>query len=114
VKATPGLETEPGGWIIADEDTGQTTRRGVFAARGNTGESQLAEVAPVLTGHWRFWLVVTTCQTSLVLVVGGGARATEVATTNPHLGGSRADSPKYGRIKNSLDSRFLGGRWWMM
>jgi len=45
VKATPGLETEPGGWIIADEDTGQTTRRGVFAAGDNTGESQLAVIA---------------------------------------------------------------------
>lgn len=45
VKATPGLETEPGGWIIADEETGQTTRRGVFAAGDNTGESQLAVVA---------------------------------------------------------------------
>ena len=45
VEATPGLETEPGGWIIADEDTGQTTRRGVFAAGDNTGESQLAVVA---------------------------------------------------------------------
>jgi glutamate synthase (NADPH/NADH) small chain len=45
VEATPGLETEPGGWIIADEDTGQTTRRGVFAAGDNTGESQLAVIA---------------------------------------------------------------------
>jgi len=45
VEATSGLETEPGGWIITDEDTGQTTRRGVFAAGDNTGESQLAVVA---------------------------------------------------------------------
>ena len=45
VEATSGLETEPGGWIIADEDTGQTTRRGVFAAGDNTGESHLAVIA---------------------------------------------------------------------
>ena len=36
---------EPGGWIVTDEDTGQTTHRGVFAAGDNTGESQLAVVA---------------------------------------------------------------------
>jgi len=45
VEATPGLEMEPGGWIISDEETGQTTRRGVFAAGDNTGDSQLAVVA---------------------------------------------------------------------
>ncbi|NIO69513.1 MAG: FAD-dependent oxidoreductase, partial [Anaerolineae bacterium] len=45
VEATPGLETEPGGWIVSDEETGQTTRRGVFAAGDNTGESHMAVVA---------------------------------------------------------------------
>jgi glutamate synthase (NADPH/NADH) small chain len=45
VKATPGLETEPGGWIVTDEETGQTSRRGVFAAGDNTGESHLAVIA---------------------------------------------------------------------
>lgn len=45
VEATSGLETEPGGWVITDEDTGQTTRRGVFAAGDNTGESHLAVIA---------------------------------------------------------------------
>lgn len=44
-QTTPGLETEPGGWIITDEETGQTTRRGVFAAGDNTGESHLAVMA---------------------------------------------------------------------
>ena len=45
VEATPGLEIEPGGWIVSDEETGQTTRRGVFAAGDNTGESHLAVIA---------------------------------------------------------------------
>ena len=41
---------EPGGWIVTDEDTGQATRRGVFAAGDNTGESQLAVIA-IAEGH---------------------------------------------------------------
>jgi glutamate synthase (NADPH/NADH) small chain len=45
VEATPGLEIEPGGWIVSDERTGQTTRRGVFAAGDNTGESHMAVFA---------------------------------------------------------------------
>jgi glutamate synthase (NADPH/NADH) small chain len=45
VKATPGLKLEPGGWIVSNEETGQTTRHGVFAAGDNTGTSQLAVVA---------------------------------------------------------------------
>lgn len=45
VEATPGLEAEPGGWIVTDEETGQTSRRGVFAAGDNTGESHLAVMA---------------------------------------------------------------------
>jgi glutamate synthase (NADPH/NADH) small chain len=45
VEATPGLEIEPGGWIVSDEETGQTTRRGVFAAGDNTGESHMAVFA---------------------------------------------------------------------
>ncbi len=44
-EATPGLEMEPGGWIIVDPKTGETTHRGVFAAGDNTGQSQLAVVA---------------------------------------------------------------------
>jgi hypothetical protein len=35
----------------------------------------------------------------MTLVVGGRAKATEVATTNPHLGDNQADSARYGRIK---------------
>jgi glutamate synthase (NADPH/NADH) small chain len=42
---TPGLQTESEGWVLADKETGQTTRRGVFAAGDNTGQSQLAVVA---------------------------------------------------------------------
>jgi glutamate synthase (NADPH/NADH) small chain len=49
-EAVPGLEMEPGGWIIGDEETGQTTRRGVFAAGDNTGEAQLA-VAAIAEGR---------------------------------------------------------------
>jgi glutamate synthase (NADPH/NADH) small chain len=45
VEAMPGLQTEPGGWIVTDEETGQTSRRGVFAAGDNTGESHLAVMA---------------------------------------------------------------------
>ena len=45
VEATPGLEMEPGGWMISDSETGETTRRGVFAAGDNTGQSQLAVIA---------------------------------------------------------------------
>jgi glutamate synthase (NADPH/NADH) small chain len=45
VEDTPGLEMEPGGWIISDEETGQTTRRGVFAAGDNTSESHMAVIA---------------------------------------------------------------------
>ena len=44
-QTTPGLETEPGGWIITEAETGHTTRRGVFAAGDNTGESHLAVMA---------------------------------------------------------------------
>lgn len=44
-EAKPGLWLAPGGWIISDKETGQTTRRGVFAAGDNTGQSQLAVVA---------------------------------------------------------------------
>jgi len=44
-EAMPGLWQAPGGWIISDKETGQTTRRGVFAAGDNTGQSQLAVVA---------------------------------------------------------------------
>jgi len=50
VEDTPGLEIEPGGWIVSDEETGQTTRRGVFAAGDNTGESHMAVVA-ILEGR---------------------------------------------------------------
>jgi glutamate synthase (NADPH/NADH) small chain len=50
VEDTPGLEIEPGGWIVSDKETGQTTRRGVFAAGDNTGESHLAVVA-ILEGR---------------------------------------------------------------
>jgi glutamate synthase (NADPH/NADH) small chain len=50
VEATPGLEVEPGGWIVNDEETGQTTRRGVFAAGDNTGESHMAVIA-ILEGR---------------------------------------------------------------
>jgi glutamate synthase (NADPH/NADH) small chain len=46
-EATPGLQIEPGGWIVSDEETGQTTRRGVFAAGDNTGESHLVVFAIV-------------------------------------------------------------------
>lgn len=42
---TPGLQTDSDGWVIAEEETGQTIRRGVFAAGDNTGQSQLAVVA---------------------------------------------------------------------
>jgi glutamate synthase (NADPH/NADH) small chain len=45
VEDTPGLEIEAGGWVVSDEETGQTTRRGVFAAGDNTGESHLAVFA---------------------------------------------------------------------
>jgi glutamate synthase (NADPH/NADH) small chain len=44
-EATPGLWLAPGGWIISDKETGQTTRRGVFAAGDNTGQAQLAVTA---------------------------------------------------------------------
>jgi glutamate synthase (NADPH/NADH) small chain len=44
-EAMPGLWQAPGGWIIGDKETGQTTRRGVFAAGDNTGQSQLAVIA---------------------------------------------------------------------
>lgn len=47
VEAAPGLKLEPGGWIVSNEETGQTTRYGVFAAGDNTGASQLAVVAIV-------------------------------------------------------------------
>ncbi|MFB0536864.1 MAG: FAD-dependent oxidoreductase [Anaerolineae bacterium] len=50
VEDTPGLEIEPRGWIVSDEETGQTTRRGVFAAGDNTGESHMAVVA-ILEGR---------------------------------------------------------------
>ena len=50
VEDTPGLEVEPGGWIVSDEETGQTTCRGVFAAGDNTGESHMAVVA-ILEGR---------------------------------------------------------------
>jgi glutamate synthase (NADPH/NADH) small chain len=42
---TSGLQTASEGWLLVDKDTGQTTRRGVFAAGDNTGQSQLAVVA---------------------------------------------------------------------
>jgi glutamate synthase (NADPH/NADH) small chain len=45
VEATPGLEIEPEGWIVSDEETGQTTRRGVFAAGDNISGSHLAVFA---------------------------------------------------------------------
>ncbi len=44
-ESVPGLEIETEGWIVSGEETGQTTRRGVFAAGDNTGQSQLAVVA---------------------------------------------------------------------
>jgi glutamate synthase (NADPH/NADH) small chain len=50
VEDTPGLEIEAGGWVVSDEETGQTTRRGVFAAGDNTGESHMAVVA-ILEGR---------------------------------------------------------------
>lgn len=44
-ETTPGLQVEAEGWIMADKETGKTTRRGVFAAGDNTGQSQLAVLA---------------------------------------------------------------------
>lgn len=45
LKAIPGLEVDPEGWIITDLETGETSRKGVFAAGDNTGETQLASMA---------------------------------------------------------------------
>jgi glutamate synthase (NADPH/NADH) small chain len=42
---TEGLEVDAEGWIVTDEDTGQTTREGVFAAGDNVGKLHLAVMA---------------------------------------------------------------------
>lgn len=42
---TKGLEVDAEGWIITDEETGQTTREGVFAAGDNVGKLHLAVMA---------------------------------------------------------------------
>jgi glutamate synthase (NADPH/NADH) small chain len=42
---TTELQTEAGGWLRVDHNSGQTTWQGVFAAGDNTGQSQLAVVA---------------------------------------------------------------------
>jgi len=43
--ATEGLEVDAEGWIITDDETGQTTREGVFAAGDNVGKLHLAVMA---------------------------------------------------------------------
>jgi glutamate synthase (NADPH/NADH) small chain len=45
VERTPGLEVDSEGWIATDEETGQTTRRGVFAAGDNNGRLHLGVLA---------------------------------------------------------------------
>ena len=40
-----GLEVDAEGWIIRDDETGQTTREGVFAAGDNVGKLHLAVMA---------------------------------------------------------------------
>lgn len=42
---TKGLEVDSEGWFITDEETGQTTREGVFAAGDNVGKLHLAVLA---------------------------------------------------------------------
>jgi glutamate synthase (NADPH/NADH) small chain len=42
---TEGLEVDAEGWIITDDETGQTTREGVFAAGDNVGKLHLAVMA---------------------------------------------------------------------
>jgi len=44
-EATLGLAVDAEGWIITDEETGQTTREGVFAAGDNVGKLHLAVMA---------------------------------------------------------------------
>jgi glutamate synthase (NADPH/NADH) small chain len=45
IKAVPGLETTPSGWITRDPQSGQTNLNGVFAAGDNAGEEHLAAFA---------------------------------------------------------------------
>ena len=42
---TTDLEAASEGWLLVDDDTGLTTKEGVFAAGDNTGQSQLAVIA---------------------------------------------------------------------
>jgi glutamate synthase (NADPH/NADH) small chain len=44
-EATRGLQVDADGWIVYDEETGQTTRDGVFAAGDNVGKLHLAVIA---------------------------------------------------------------------
>ncbi|MGD2207043.1 MAG: FAD-dependent oxidoreductase [Anaerolineae bacterium] len=43
--AVPGLKVDADGWIVADRETGQTSREGVFAAGDVTGQPYLAVMA---------------------------------------------------------------------
>ncbi len=43
--AVPGLEVDAEGWIMTDQETGQTSRNGIFAAGDITGRSNLAVMA---------------------------------------------------------------------
>ncbi len=45
VKEVLGLEVNPEGWILTDKETGQTNRKGIFAAGDNTGKMHLAVLA---------------------------------------------------------------------
>jgi glutamate synthase (NADPH/NADH) small chain len=44
-ETTRGLDVDSEGWLITDEDTGQTTREGVFAAGDNVDKMHLAVMA---------------------------------------------------------------------
>lgn len=50
VDTTTGLKADDEGWIITDDETGHTTREGVFAAGDNVGKLHLAVMA-IAEGH---------------------------------------------------------------